>query len=174
MTSTVLNTLLASSLPWHGVAIDVEAVESAGRLIASEGGLFLSVSGREMRTVDDLFDRIGTAFEFPDYFGRNWAAFDECLSDLDWLPPASSYVLLIHQAARLLADEPPEQLRVLLGVLDKVSGEWASSIELGEWWDRPPRPFHVLFQEAEHPQVLQDRFRQAGFDLEWLSTPSFG
>ena len=22
-------------------------------------------------------------FEFPDYFGNNWAAFDECINDLD-------------------------------------------------------------------------------------------
>lgn len=33
-----------------------------------------------------LIDQIDREFCFPDYFGRNWNAVDECLSDLSWLP----------------------------------------------------------------------------------------
>ncbi len=34
----------------------------------------------------DLFAVISNAMHFPDYFGHNWDALDECLGDMDWLP----------------------------------------------------------------------------------------
>ncbi|HRE43604.1 MAG TPA: barstar family protein [Terricaulis sp.] len=33
-----------------------------------------------------LFAALARTLRFPDYFGRNWAALDECLGDLSWLP----------------------------------------------------------------------------------------
>ena len=37
------------------------------------------VRGNKMRRLDDLYNEFAAAFQFPDYFGENWAAFDECL-----------------------------------------------------------------------------------------------
>lgn len=45
-----------------------------------------AVRGRKMRTVHGLFDEMAAALQFPYYFEENWAAFDECLADMDWLP----------------------------------------------------------------------------------------
>jgi hypothetical protein len=39
--------------------------------------------GSKMQTLDALFDEFSAAWQFPYYFGYNWAAFDECLSDLN-------------------------------------------------------------------------------------------
>ena len=35
--------------------------------------------------LDAFFREISSALRFPYYFGNNWAALDECLTDLDWL-----------------------------------------------------------------------------------------
>jgi hypothetical protein len=43
---------------------------------------------------------IAKAFRFPDYFGENWDALDECLRDLDWLP-APGYVFFVKRASGL-------------------------------------------------------------------------
>ena len=32
-----------------------------------------------------FFHEISASFQFPWYFGENWAAFDECICDLEWL-----------------------------------------------------------------------------------------
>jgi hypothetical protein len=33
----------------------------------------------------------------------------------------------------------------MLRVLDRVAREWSEPIDLGESWDRPATPFHVVF-----------------------------
>jgi hypothetical protein len=38
------------------------------------------MDGRRMRTVDDLFQQYLREFRLPEYFGWNWAAFDECMT----------------------------------------------------------------------------------------------
>ncbi len=42
---------------------------------------------RGKRCVDEdaFFREASASFQFPDYFGENWPAFDECICDLDWL-----------------------------------------------------------------------------------------
>ena len=35
--------------------------------------------------LDAFFREISSALRFPYYFGNNWSALDECLTDLDWL-----------------------------------------------------------------------------------------
>ncbi|MFE6862635.1 barstar family protein [Nocardia sp. NPDC057668] len=63
----------------------------------------------KMRTVAGVFDEFAAALQFPYYFGENKDAFDECLRDLaESLGEAEGYVLLVRDAADLLADQPGE------------------------------------------------------------------
>lgn len=81
--------------------------------------------------------------DFPEYFGFNWDALADCLSDLDW-HLGLSYVLIVEGAQDLLADESPEQAELFLNLIDRVAAGWALPISLGEDWDRPAIPFHLL------------------------------
>lgn len=101
--------------------------------------------GSKTQTVPALFDEFAAALQFPLYFGENWNALDECLSDLEWLP-GDSYVLLFADAPKLLACEPAETLALLLNVLESAAQEWSAK-ERGDW-KVPSRPFHVVFQCA--------------------------
>jgi hypothetical protein len=94
--------LKQASPPWW-FAVD----ERSGGLGSVEAELrvenaaaVLNLHGASMRGLDGMFEEIGSVLEFPDYFGRNWAALDECLADLSWLP-ASAYVLLVHALKQL-------------------------------------------------------------------------
>jgi RNAse (barnase) inhibitor barstar len=40
----------------------------------------VDLSGVKSRT--DLQERLADIFSFPDYYGRNWDAFDECIADV--------------------------------------------------------------------------------------------
>lgn len=44
----------------------------------------LVIDGKKCKTTDDLFKEYATVLKFPDYFGYNWGAFDECIRDFDF------------------------------------------------------------------------------------------
>jgi len=120
-----------------------------------EAGLTVRVvRGRKTRTVEKLFDEVSAALQFPYYFGENWAAFDECLSDMDWLPSRVGIVVAVLDAVEVLSDEPEAELTTLARVMTHAARTYAEPIDFGEWWDRPALPFHVVLQTREDEEVL--------------------
>lgn len=61
-----------------------------------------------------LLQVLAAGLSFPAYFGHNWDALEECLSDLAWLP-AGQTVVLQHQGLPLArrADERRIYLEIL-------------------------------------------------------------
>ena len=52
----------------------------------SQSGAYVSyLRGIRCKTEDDFLIEVSASFQFPWYFGENWAAFDECICDLEWL-----------------------------------------------------------------------------------------
>ncbi|MFG2777494.1 barstar family protein [Streptomyces prunicolor] len=109
---------------------------------AGDSGVVVEFQGGEARTLDSFFSMISSRLDFPEYFGRNWPALKDCLTDLEWLP-ADSYCLVFRNSDLLFADEPIER-RAFLHTVKLSAEEWAAPVALGEWWDRPAIPFHVV------------------------------
>jgi RNAse (barnase) inhibitor barstar len=71
-----------------------------------------------------LLAAVAEALDFPDYYGGNWDALDECLSDLQWLP--KPVCLVFRNAGEVLRDAS-ESRPVLLQILfdaSASSGLW--------------------------------------------------
>jgi RNAse (barnase) inhibitor barstar len=66
--------------------------EQAASLRADEAYIVTEISGNP----ELLFGELSRALEFPDYFGHNWDAVDECIRDVDTDRPM---VLLVRNAA---------------------------------------------------------------------------
>jgi barstar (barnase inhibitor) len=143
--------------------------EELAQQLEDHGATARRMQGSAMTTLDDLFEEVSRALFFPNYFGRNWDALDECLVDLSWLP-APAYVLLIDGALDVLRDEPVEQLETFLRILARAAADWAVTIELGEPWDRPAAPFHTVFHELRGREAaLLQRYEHAGVALDLLA-----
>src|SRR3990172_7028211 len=69
----------------HGSALRIVRIDLAG------------ASGKEA-----LMERVARALAFPQWFGGNWDALEDCLTDLSWAS-AGGHVLLIEGAAGLPA-----------------------------------------------------------------------
>ncbi|MDV7401916.1 barstar family protein, partial [Arthrospira platensis SPKY1] len=70
-----------------------------------------------------LLTRIASALQFPDWFGHNWDALSDCLTDLSWLPAPGYRIVLDASEALHAAD--PETLATALEILDEASAWWA-------------------------------------------------
>ncbi|MCP2318937.1 Barstar (barnase inhibitor) [Nocardia amikacinitolerans] len=127
-----------SSAPVLG-ALPVDAPElSEVRYRAPAGYLVRELRGPKMRGTAGVFDEWAAAFQFPYYFGANKDAFDECLRDLDdFVGNASGYVVVVRDAAALLADQPDER-------------DWfeAAMRDCADYWARRDVAFRVVYQGA--------------------------
>jgi RNAse (barnase) inhibitor barstar len=74
--------------------------------------LVVRLDGR-LRRKRDLLRALASGLKFPNYFGHNWDALEECLNDLSWLRKPSG-VVLIHKYVPL-ADE--RQRRTYIDIL---------------------------------------------------------
>ncbi len=146
------------------VVAEADETLAAMRLAAAETLTFRLVRGRKMRTVDGLFNEFSAALQFPNYFGENWAAFDECLGDLDWLP-ARGIVVLISEPDQVLVDAPRD-LPAFGRVVRNAAGSHGNPIALGEWWDRPALPFRiVLASNVEDADRIREWWQTAGVGI---------
>jgi hypothetical protein len=128
------------------------------------GVLARSVRGHKMRTLSGLMDEVSAAFQFPWYYGENWAAFDECLADLEWMTIGSGIRMLVYSATQLLADEP-HHLPLVARLFESIATEYAEPIT-GTQWDRPGVKFEVILQtEPDDLDNLLSTWRSAGIDL---------
>jgi len=57
---------------------------------------------------------------FPDYFGENWDALEECIRDLNWI--TSVQVIIIYEDIPFRSN--PKQLKVYLSILHDAVAHW--------------------------------------------------
>lgn len=137
---------------------DAETIGSAVMGWVESGLTARVVRGRKMRTMGGLFDEFAAAMQFPLYFGENEDAFNECIAELEGLPAGEGYVVTITEPDQVLADEDAAALGWLVRSLTSAAEEWAQPVELGEWWDRPAVPFHVVL--AGDPAQIESAARR--------------
>lgn len=74
-------------------------------------------------STESLLEALSIALRFPDYFGQNWNALDECICDLSWLPPGD--VVIIHKDLPLVDDHG--SLSIYLCILRDAVRNWATN-----------------------------------------------
>lgn len=103
------------------------------------------VSLAAARDKETALDAFSLALGFPDWFGRNWDALEDCLADLSWRP-AAGHVLLIERSEALAQDER--------GILTDVLRASAES------WSGRGRSFFAVFVDPARASALPELFRE--------------
>ena len=90
------------------------------------------------------------ALHFPNDFGHNWDALEECLTDLEW-EDASGYVIY-YEHIQALQDAHPDQFDTLVEILRDAVASWkeddtAMIVLLAG--GKPPKGVKRLKKEAE-------------------------
>jgi hypothetical protein len=76
-----------------------------------------------MDSKTSLLRAISSSLCFPEYFGMNWDALEECIRDLSWLPKGD--VLLVHESVPLRGDY--KSLEIYLSILSNAAVKWMKS-----------------------------------------------
>lgn len=118
----------------YQVPPDIDAFEAAA---ADNDFAAWRVDLAEVRSKQELLDAIARELAFPEWFGVNWDALEDCLTDLAWCA-ASGYVLILANAGGFAAAEPAE-FETALEVLDGAA----------EYWYDEDVPFWVLVGAAD-------------------------
>jgi RNAse (barnase) inhibitor barstar len=116
----------------------------ADEILDAAGGSPLGIATIDLRK--PVFEAFATALEFPDWFGENWDALEDCLTDLSWRK-AQGHVLVIEKHEKLAKDE--------LGVLTDVLRSAA------EFWAERGKPFFAVFVDRQRKLKLPDLYRES-------------
>jgi hypothetical protein len=100
----------------------------------------ISFAGKET-----IQESIARTLGFPEWFGGNWDALEDCLSDLSWRE-APGHVLAFEGFQPLA----PDAVNTLIDVLRSAAEFWAGQGE----------PFFAVFIDAERKITLPDLFNE--------------
>lgn len=128
-------------------------------VIDQSGKLYVvRVDGRLCTTKNDLFKHWSERFEFPRYFGFNFSALEECLSDYrslthgglgseyrDRRGVAAESVLVVASDAHRLLGREPELRRTLFVICDAVASDSSRTLPSGQPMDRAIASMRWLF-----------------------------
>jgi len=121
------------------------------------------IRGRKARTTRSLFDEFAAALQFPDYFGENWDAFNDCLTDLEWLRTDRGYVLVITEPDAVLAAERAKTLKTFVEILTDAVQYFGENPVHSWQGDMRPLEFHVLLIAGKaNPSAILRRWQRAG------------
>lgn len=81
----------------------------------------IRLDARRCADKDALLESVGEALHFPDYYGMNWDALEECLFDLSWWE--GPIIMLIEHADALGADT----LETLVDIWSEAAAAWAEA-----------------------------------------------
>ncbi len=162
---TLYTHLSNATPPWSGLLIVPRGAVATTLVNAPREFVLRTIQGKKCRTPSGLFDEFARVLAFPEYFGHNWDALEECLADFEWLP-AKGYILLITDAHAVLPDDE-EEYETLLEVLSDAGEAWSK----GQTADGRRAPFHAFFLVTEQDKLSRKRWELEEFSLEEQKTP---
>lgn len=113
-------------------------MEPVERVARASGHWIARIDGRAAADKAALLALVAGALRFPDYFGGNLDALEECLRDLDSFFPAPGYLVLIEHAGEACPGRPGD-LEAVVEVLDAAGRYWRAQT--------PPKPFSLVLKD---------------------------
>ncbi len=95
------------------------------------------LNGKTIRDKKTFLEHIARAMKFPAYFGQNWDALQDCLTDLQGIQ-VKGYILLFEHPERFFKTSPADW-HVAMDVLNSAV----------EFWKQQQIPFYVLLRGGE-------------------------
>lgn len=122
MNSTKLTAMLAEPAEAGVFHLPAAKAGDIGTAARANGFRATRIDLADCTDKDAVLAAIATALEFPGWFGQNWDALADCLTDLGWAE-APGYVLVLAGTAPF-AGAAPDDFDTLIEVLSQASASW--------------------------------------------------
>jgi len=103
----------------YGLSLPTSMLGAAAR---HEGFHYVEIDLAEVTDKAGLLSALATRLEFPEWFGNNWDALEDCLMDLSWLD-ASGHVIVLKACDELI-EQNPDDFTVAIEVFDGAAAFW--------------------------------------------------
>jgi RNAse (barnase) inhibitor barstar len=90
---------------------------------ASTGWRLYWLAGQDVTDKEEFLQLCADTFSFPDWFGYNWDALHDSLTDLTWEDPVAGY-LVVYAGWQALAQEEPESFTTALEIFAEAADLW--------------------------------------------------
>jgi RNAse (barnase) inhibitor barstar len=107
---------------FSGIARTDLPVDVIEHIVDALGWRLLPLDGTEVATKDDFLEQCAEVFGLPEWFGMNWDALEECLSELELETPG---LLVLWSSWGEFAGAEPEDFATALDILQTAAGTWA-------------------------------------------------
>jgi hypothetical protein len=124
------------SYPFIEKQLSADELDALQRRLEEEGFIVVHFGESKIRSKEALMEEFDRLFNFPWYFGKNWDAVDDCLSDLSWMPGKGYLLAMITYPELGLKD-----FYLFLDVIRTASSRWNQK---GIPFKLLVPPFHVM------------------------------
>lgn len=84
------------------------------------------LAGQEVTDKQEFLQLCADTFALPDWFGYDWDALYDCLTDLTWENPSAGH-LVVYAGWQALAQEEPESFAAVLEIFKQAVVLWQDS-----------------------------------------------
>lgn len=109
--------------------IDLGEIE---HIAVSQDLAFFKVDLSKVATKEDFLSSVSKTLKFPSYFGMNWDAFEECLTDFEWCTSAG-YIIVV-QAVEEFSHKVPDEFKIARSIFKSAV----------KYWKTQKKPFYVI------------------------------
>ena len=83
---------------------------------------YVFMNGKSILDKESFIQTLADKMNFPDYFGENWDALEECLRDLDWFS-AGGYIV-VYDHFEVFEEKEPKEFKVALEIFQSAIDYW--------------------------------------------------
>jgi RNAse (barnase) inhibitor barstar len=105
------------------------------KIVAKNGLNYSVIDTKKVTNKTDFLKIVARSLDFPAYFGTNWDALNECLTDMSW-KPARGYVIVFTNF-RAVRENLGSDIKILEKIFD-------SSLQ---YWKKQRIGFYIILSE---------------------------
>lgn len=100
-------------------------IEELSQLCQANSCQLFHIDGQTITNKAEFLQACIKALNLPDYFGNNWDAFEDCITDLEWCS-ANRYIVWYTHPEHF-AENDPQQWAIAIDILDSAVNYWAET-----------------------------------------------